>query len=58
MAKYYDLTVLEDEKTKKVADVVCVKKEIRKEREILIGYYVIETTHKEYEDLEIWNIYV
>jgi len=58
MAKYYDVTVIEDEQTKKVTDLICIKKEIRKERAVLTGCYVIETTHKEYDALEIWNLYM
>jgi len=58
MAKYYDVTVIEDEETKKVTDLIWTKKEIRKERAILTGCYVIETTHKEYDALEIWNLYM
>lgn len=58
MAKYYDVTVIEDEEAKKVTDLIWVKKEIRKERAVLSGCYVIETTHKEYEAIEIWKLYV
>lgn len=58
MAKYYDVAVTEDEKTKKVIDLTWSKKEIRKERTVLTGCYVIETTHKEYDALEIWKLYM
>ena len=58
MAKYYDVTVIEDETTKKVTDLICTKKSIRSERTVLTGCYVIETTHKEYEALEIWELYM
>lgn len=58
MAKYYDVTVIEDEITKKVTDLKWAKKEIRKERAVLTGCYVIETTHKEYNALQIWDLYM
>ena len=58
MAKYYDVTVIEDKITKKVTDLKWTKKEIRKERTVLSGCYVIETTHKEYDALEIWKLYM
>ena len=58
MAKYYDVAVIEDEITKKVTDLRWTKKEIRKERTVLSGCYVIETTHKEYTALEIWKLYI
>lgn len=58
MAKYYDVTVIEDEETKKATDLTWIKKEIRKERTVLTGCYVIETTHKEYDALEIWELYM
>ena len=58
MAKYYDVMVIEDEITKKVIDLKWTKKAIRKERSVLTGCYVIETTHKEYEALEIWKLYM
>ena len=58
MAKYYDVTVIEDKVTKKVAYLKCSKKKIRKERTVLSGCYVIETTHKEYDALEIWKLYM
>lgn len=58
MAKYYDVIIIEDEKTKKVTDLKWTKKAIRTERTILTGCYVIETTHKEYEALEIWKLYM
>ena len=58
MAKYYDVAVIEDEITKKVTDLRWTKKEIRKERTVLSGCYVIETTHKEYNALEIWKLYM
>ena len=58
MAKYYDITIIEDEKTKKVTDIKWTKKELRNERKVLTGCYVVETTHKEYEALEIWKLYM
>ena len=58
MAKYYDITIIEDEETKKVTDLKWTKKETRKERSVLTGCYVIETTHKDYEALEIWKLYM
>ena len=58
MAKYYDVTVIEDEITKKVIDLKWTKKSIRKERTVLSGCYVIETTHKEYDAIDIWKLYM
>lgn len=59
IAKYYDVTVIEGEGTKKVTDLTWTKKEIiRKERNVLSGCCVIETTHKDYDALEIWKLYM
>lgn len=58
MAKYYDITIIEDETTKKVTDLKWTKKTVRKERTLLSGCYVIETTHKDYDALEIWKLYM
>lgn len=58
MAKYYDITVVEDEITKKVIDLKWTRKAVRAERTVLSGCYVIETTHKEYDAIEIWKLYM
>ena len=57
IARYYDIHLELDEKEEKVKDITFEKKPIRKERSVLTGCYVIETSEEMLPAEEVWRLY-
>lgn len=58
VARYYEIEAVTDSDRRRVLSLkVEKKKEKRKDRNILTGCYVIETTHKDMEDIDILKSY-
>ncbi|HBQ86065.1 MAG TPA: IS1634 family transposase [Syntrophomonas sp.] len=57
IARYYDIQLAFDEKGKEVAGLNLSKKESREQRSTLTGCYVIETSYRDLEADEIWDLY-
>lgn len=58
MAKYYNITVKNEESGLTTIKLLLEKKTVREARNVLTGCYVIETTHKQLGAEEIWNLYM
>lgn len=57
IAKYYEIHLELDEKEEKVTAITYAKKPTRKERSVLTGCYVIETSDESLAANEIWRLY-
>ena len=57
IARYYDIQLAFDEKGKEVAGLNLSKKESLEQRSTLTGCYVIETSYRDLEADEIWDLY-
>ena len=57
VSRHYELTLSMNKDGKEVTDINTVKKESRDNRTVLTGCYVIETTYKDFNAEEIWNLY-
>jgi len=57
IARYYEIHLELDEKEEKVKDITFEKKPIRKERSVLTGCYVIETSEEMLSAEEVWQLY-
>jgi len=57
IASHYEIILELDEERKKVVKLYWTKKASRKRRSTLTGCYVIETSHRELEAKEIWELY-
>jgi len=58
VSKYYDIETVADSSNKKVTDLNIARKKTRDERSILTGCYVIKTTHKNMDSLNILESYL
>ncbi len=57
MAAFYEIILTEDEKGKKIIKVFLSRKKQADQKENLHGCYVIETSRKELDSMEIWKLY-
>jgi len=57
IASHYEISLELNDERKKVVQLSWSKKDSRKRRSTLTGCYVIETSHRELEAKEIWELY-